>query len=214
MNKQTYQYLHEHFGIEEAVLAAVEAAESKLQPVFARLDDIRSFNQYKVLDRFQRARINDQHFAWNTGYGYDDVGRAALEQLFADVFGAEAGLVRPTIVNGTHALASVYLGLLRAGDELIYCNGDPYDTMQTVIGLKGNAYGNLREFGAVYKQVDLLPGGKVDIEGVKRAIGPKTKICAPSSSPASVTQRSSSSWGRNSPALTMGPATSCGKNAT
>ncbi|MCR4805202.1 MAG: methionine gamma-lyase family protein [Clostridia bacterium] len=178
MNKETYNYLHEHFGIDAAILTRVEEAEARLASVFSRLDDIRSFNQYKVLDQFQRARINDQHFAWNTGYGYDDVGRTALEQLFADVFGAEAGLVRPTIVNGTHALASVYLGLLRQGDELIYCNGDPYDTMQTVIGLKGNAYGNLREFGVSYKQVDLLDGGKIDIEGVKRAIGPKTKVCA------------------------------------
>ena len=131
-----------------------------------------------MLHHFQEARINDQHFAWNTGYGYDDVGRAALEQLYADVFGAEAGLVRPTIVNGTHALASVYLGLLRPGDELIYCNGDPYDTMQTVIGLKGDAYGNLKEFGVTYKQVDLLPGNQIDLEGVKKAIGPNTKICA------------------------------------
>ena len=146
--------------------------------MFEKLDDIQTFNQYKVLHHFQEARINDQHFAWNTGYGYDDVGRAALEQLYADVFGAEAGLVRPTIVNGTHALASVYLGLLRPGDELIYCNGDPYDTMQTVIGLKGDAYGNLKEFGVTYKQVDLLPGNEIDLEGVKKAIGPNTKICA------------------------------------
>ena len=178
MNLLTYDYLNQKFGIDADILRRTEEAESKLACVFSDLDDIQMFNQYKVLHHFQEARINDQHFAWNTGYGYDDVGRAALEQLYADVFGAEAGLVRPTIVNGTHALASVYLGLLRPGDELIYCNGDPYDTMQTVIGLKGDAYGNLQEFGVTYKQVDLLPGNEIDLEGVKKAIGPNTKICA------------------------------------
>ena len=178
MNQATYDYLKQQFGIDADILDRTQAAEKKLAGVFEKLDDIQTFNQYKVLHHFQEARINDQHFAWNTGYGYDDVGRAALEQLYADVFGAEAGLVRPTIVNGTHALASVYLGLLRPGDELIYCNGDPYDTMQTVIGLKGDAYGNLKEFGVTYKQVDLLPGNQIDLEGVKKAIGPNTKICA------------------------------------
>ena len=178
MNQATYDYLKQQFGIDADILDRTQAAEKKLAGVFEKLDDIQTFNQYKVLHHFQEARINDQHFAWNTGYGYDDVGRAALEQLYADVFGAEAGLVRPTIVNGTHALASVYLGLLRPGDELIYCNGDPYDTMQTVIGLKGDAYGNLKEFGVTYKQVDLLPGNEIDLEGVKKAIGPNTKICA------------------------------------
>ena len=178
MNQATYDYLKQQFGIDADILDRTQAAEKKLAGVFEKLDDIQTFNQYKVLHHFQEARINDQHFAWNTGYGYDDVGRTALEQLYADVFGAEAGLVRPTIVNGTHALASVYLGLLRPGDELIYCNGDPYDTMQTVIGLKGDAYGNLKEFGVTYKQVDLLPGNQIDLEGVKKAIGPNTKICA------------------------------------
>ena len=178
MNQATYDYLKQQFGIDADILDCTQAAEKKLAGVFEKLDDIQTFNQYKVLHHFQEARINDQHFAWNTGYGYDDVGRSALEQLYADVFGAEAGLVRPTIVNGTHALASVYLGLLRPGDELIYCNGDPYDTMQTVIGLKGDAYGNLKEFGVTYKQVDLLPGNEIDLEGVKKAIGPSTKICA------------------------------------
>ena len=178
MNELTVDYLREKFGIDAEIIRRTEEAEKSLAPVFAKLDEIMTFNQYKLLHLFQEARINDQHFAWNTGYGYDDVGRTALEQLFADAFGAEAGLVRPTIVNGTHALASVYLGLLRPGDELIYCNGDPYDTMQTVIGLKGDAYGSLKEFGITYKQVDMLPGNNVDIEGVKAAIGPKTKVVA------------------------------------
>ncbi|MBR5981817.1 MAG: methionine gamma-lyase family protein, partial [Firmicutes bacterium] len=94
MNQLTYDYLNKQFGIDADILQRTETAESKLACVFSDLDDIQTFNQYKVLHHFQEARINDQHFAWNTGYGYDDVGRAALEQLYADVFGAEAGLVR------------------------------------------------------------------------------------------------------------------------
>ena len=176
MNEETLKYVKENFGVDADIVDAVEAAEKRLSGVFGKLDGIMEYNQYKVLKEFQKARINDQHFAWNTGYGYDDVGRAALEKLYASVFGAEAGLVRPTIVNGTHALASVYFGLLRPGDELIYCTGDPYDTMQTVIGIKGSAAGSLKEFGIHYSQVGLLPGNEIDIEGVKKAIGPRTKV--------------------------------------
>ncbi|MBR6351681.1 MAG: methionine gamma-lyase family protein [Firmicutes bacterium] len=176
MNEETLKYVKENFGVDADIVDAVEAAEKRLSGVFGKLDGIMEYNQYKVLKEFQKARINDQHFAWNTGYGYDDVGRAALEKLYSSVFGAEAGLVRPTIVNGTHALASVYFGLLRPGDELIYCTGDPYDTMQTVIGIKGSAAGSLKEFGIRYSQVGLLPGNEIDIEGVKKAIGPRTKV--------------------------------------
>lgn len=176
MNSETLSYIKNNFGVDADIVDAAEEAEKELAHVYSELDEIMEYNQYKVLNEFQKARINDQHFAWNTGYGYDDIGRAALEQLYANVFGAEAGLVRPTIVNGTHALASVYFGLLRPGDELIYCTGDPYDTMQTVIGIKGSAAGNLKEFGVVYRQVDLLPDNSIDIEAVKKAIGPSTKV--------------------------------------
>lgn len=176
MNNETFEYLHEKFGIDRDIIARVERAEEGLTETFKKLDEILLFNQYKVLYEFQKARIDNTHFAWNTGYGYDDKGRTALDQLFADVFGAEAGLVRPTLVNGTHALACCLLGLLRPGDELLYCNGNPYDTMQTVIGLKGDAFGSVKEYGVTYSQVDLLPGNIVDIEGVKKAIKPNTKL--------------------------------------
>lgn len=178
MNNETKSFLKEKLGVDFDTVERVDRAEKSLSSNFERLDEIMCYNQYKVLHEFQKARINDQHFAWNTGYGYDDVGRAALEQLFADIFGAEAGFVRTQIVNGTHALASVYLGLLRSGDELIYCNGDPYDTMQTVIGLKGEAEGSLKEYGVKYRQIDMLPGNRVDIEAVKKAIGKDTKVAA------------------------------------
>ena len=137
-----------------------------------------AYNQYKVLSAFQKNRIRDMHFGWKTGYGYDDPGREAIEQTFADVFHTDAALVRTTFVNGTHALATTLLGVLRPGDELIYATGEPYDTLQTVIGItnyeKGN--GSLRDYGVTFKQVDLLPDGSIDIEGVKAAITDKTRM--------------------------------------
>ena len=116
------------------------------------------------------------HFGWNTGYGYDDPGRAAIERIYANVFHTEAALVRPTIVNGTHALAITLLGILRPGDELIYCTGAPYDTLEEVIGIRGEGNGSLRDYGISYKQVDLLPDGSIDLAGLRKAITPKTRM--------------------------------------
>ncbi len=178
LKDKTEQFLNEKLGIDEEVLSVVRRAESSLTDVFACCDKICEYNQYKVLNEFQQAGINDQHFAWNTGYGYNDVGRDALEKLYAKVFGAEAGLVRTTIVNGTHALACVFLGLLRPGDELLYCSGDPYDTMQSVIGIRGDAYGSLKDFDVRYKQVDKLPDDNLNLKSIAEAIGSKTKIAA------------------------------------
>jgi len=116
------------------------------------------------------------HFNWETGYGLSDASKDKVDAIFAKVFKTEAAIVRPTIACGTHALASVYFGLLRPGDEIIYCTGTPYDTMKTVIGLENNQPGNLLEFGVIYNQVDLLCDKTIDISGVKNAINDKTKI--------------------------------------
>ena len=177
MKKETTEYLNRTFGIDADILELVGKTEERLAPVFRKIEETAEFNQYKILNAFQEERINDAHFAWNTGYGYDDVGRAAIERLYAKVLGAQAALVRPTIVNGTHALACVYLGLLRPGDELIYCTGRPYDTMETVIGLRGYCPGSLRDFGVSFRQIE-LKDGRIDIEAVCEAIGPKTKVVA------------------------------------
>ncbi len=136
-----------------------------------------AYNQYKILAAFQKNQISDMHFAWNTGYGYDDPGRAALERVYADVFKTEAALCRPTIVNGTHALSITLLGILRPGDELIYCTGGPYDTLENVIGIRGEGMGSLKDYGVGYKQVEFNADGDIDIEAVKAAIGPKTRMC-------------------------------------
>ncbi len=176
--EKTAQFLAETFNIDPKVTKIVQEAENDVLGEFARLDEIMAYNQYKVLAAFQKNRIRDLHFGWQTGYGYDDAGRDAIEAVFADVFHTDGALVRTTFVNGTHALATVLLGILRPGDELIYATGDPYDTLQTVIGLTNYTPGNgsLRDYGVTFKKVDLLSDGSIDIEGVKAAITDKTKM--------------------------------------
>ncbi len=177
MQKNTFELLNKTLGIDEPILKLIDEAEAELQGEFEKLDDIMAYNQYKILAAFQKNQISDMHFAWNTGYGYDDPGRAALERVYADVFKTEAALCRPTIVNGTHALSITLLGILRPGDELIYCTGGPYDTLENVIGIRGEGMGSLKDYGVGYKQVEFNADGDIDIEAVKAAIGPKTRMC-------------------------------------
>ena len=171
------EILARRFDISPEVIRFTEEEERKVQPALAARDKIAEFNQYKVTAAFQKERISNVHFGWNTGYGYDDPGRAATERVYADIFGTEAALVRTQIVNGTHALAITLSGILRPGDEMIYCTGGPYDTLEEVIGIRGEGMGSLKEFGITYKSVDLLPDGNIDLEGVKRAITEKTRMC-------------------------------------
>ena len=172
----TYELLNKEFKIDTKVLDLCEACEAEVSKEFKKLDDIMAYNQYKVLDAFQKNRLSDMHFRWNTGYGYDDPGRDAIERVYADIFHTDKALVRPTIVNGTHALAITLLGILRPGDELIYCTGGPYDTLEEVIGIRGEGMGSLKDYGITYKQVELLPDGSIDLEGVKNAISEKTRM--------------------------------------
>lgn len=168
--------LQNEFKIDPSVLKLVQEAESEVQEQFRRLDDIMAYNQYKILVALQKNRLSDMHFGWNTGYGYDDPGRDAVEKIYSDIFHTDSALVRPTIVNGTHALAITLLGILRPGDELIYCTGRPYDTLEEVIGIRGEGNGSLKDYGISYKQVELLPDGSIDLEGVKKAISEKTRM--------------------------------------
>ncbi|WP_324824062.1 aminotransferase class I/II-fold pyridoxal phosphate-dependent enzyme [Sinanaerobacter sp. ZZT-01] len=176
MQKNTSQLLKESMGIHEKVIQAVSTAENEVCEIFSDLDDIMAFNQYKVLDVFQKCRISDMHFAWQTGYGYDDQGRAALEKVYSMLFKTEAALVRPIIVNGTHALTLTLTGILRPGDEMIYCTGRPYDTLEEVIGLREEGRGSLKEFGISYKQVELKENGTIDLESLRDAISTKTRM--------------------------------------
>ena len=187
-------YLKKEFNISEEVLDLVDKAENLLAERFERIDDTTAICQMKVLKAFQDNHINATHFDWSTGYGYDDAGRDAVERVYASVFRTEAALVRPNIVNGTHAIASTLLGLLRPGDELIEVTGTPYDTLQTVIGRPdgsaankrgdgsllgpGDFKGTIKDYGIVYKEVALSDDLDIDLDAIRNAVTPNTKVVA------------------------------------
>lgn len=156
----------------------VSEAENLCQDAFKRIDDIALINTQKVLDAFQRFQVADRHFAPTTGYGYDDVGRDTLEKLFADLFEADEAIVRPQIASGTHALSMCLFGLLRPGDELMYASGAPYDTLEEVIGVRGRSEGSLKEMGVSYRQVAMTEQGRLDLEAVRAAMSPHTRVVA------------------------------------
>ena len=157
--------------------ALIAQAERDCQPVFARLEETEIQNTRRILEAFQAEDIATRHFAPTTGYGYDDIGRDALERMFARLFGAESAIVRPSIACGTAALSLCLFGLLLPGDQLLSATGSPYDTMETVIGLSGNAPGNLKEMQVSYSQVEMTDNQtKIDTEGVLNAIRPNTKV--------------------------------------
>lgn len=168
--------LKNNFKINQQVIELIEEAEKQLVNRFKELDDIMAYNQYKVLDVFHKCRLSDMHFGWNTGYGYNDIGRETLEKAYAELFCTEDAIVRPTIVNGTHALTLTLTGILRPNDELIYSTGKPYDTLEEVIGIRGENNGSLKDFGVSYKQVELTAKGKIDFAALKEAISEKTKM--------------------------------------
>lgn len=172
----TTELLTGSMGISPVAVDIVNKAENEVSAQFEKLNDITAYNQYKVLKAMQKYRLSDTHFSWNTGYGYDDAGREITEKIFAEVFGAQAALVRTQIVNGTHALSLALSGVLRPGDEMIYCTGRPYDTLEEVIGIRGEGMGSLREFGIKYKQVELDPDGHIDQAALKEAINENTAM--------------------------------------
>ena len=145
------------------------------QELFAHVDSIAEENTLKVLDAMRECKVSDAHFNTTSGYAYDDIGRSKLEELYANIFGAERALVRTQFVSGTHALATVLFGILRPGDELVSLTGKPYDTMQTVIGYDNPSPGSLKEFGVLYNELPMIDG-KVDMDGIKNVITDKTKM--------------------------------------
>ncbi len=147
----------------------------KIQKNFQYVDEISEINTLKVLEAMQQLKISDAHFKPSTGYAYGDISREKLDELYAKIFKAERALVRTQFVSGTHALATVLFGILRPNDELVSLTGAPYDTMQTVIGYSHEAKGSLKEFGINYHELPLVDG-KVDIDGIKKIVTPKTKV--------------------------------------
>lgn len=154
----------------------VQQAKRDLRPVFERLEETELHNLQKVQAAFEALRIAQRHFAPSEGYGYDDVGRDTLEKLYARVFNAEAAIVRPQLTSGTHTLSLCLFGLLLPGEHLLSAAGEPYDTMQTVIGKEGDGIpGTLHELGVTFSSVPMKEGG-VDEEAVLESIQPNTRV--------------------------------------
>ncbi|MRN54586.1 aminotransferase class I/II-fold pyridoxal phosphate-dependent enzyme [Paenibacillus monticola] len=160
----------------EDILQAAEQAEIEIESAVKLLDRVVDKNQWKVIEAFQRHQVSDFHFAGSTGYAYNDRGREVLDLVYADVFGAEAALVRPHFASGTHTISTALFGVLRPGDELLYITGRPYDTLHKVVGKSGDGTGSLADFGITYREVALTDDGKVDWAEVALSIHAKTKV--------------------------------------
>ena len=167
--------IYNQLGVSDQVLRFGQEVLEGLTDQFRHIDQVAEFNQAKVIAAMQKNRVNATHFNLSTGYGYDDEGRDNLERVYADCFGAEAALVRPQITCGTHALALALGANLLPGDELLSPVGGPYDTLEEVIGIRPSPC-SLKEYGVSYRQVDLLPDGGFDYNGIRAAINEKTKL--------------------------------------
>lgn len=159
MYYKSKEYLMKEYNISEKALALHEKAMEAVTPLFEEYEDIREYNQFKVLKAFQEEKISDYHFTNTTGYGYGDIGRDTLDLVYARIFKAEKALVRPQFVSGTHAISCVLYGILRPGDTLLAITGRPYDTIHGVIGIEQTKEdentGSLYDFGVRYAEIEL-----------------------------------------------------------
>jgi cystathionine beta-lyase family protein involved in aluminum resistance len=169
------QKIYEQMGIETPVYTFGEKVADELAPRFAAIDAAAEYNQLKVIAAMQKNRVSAECFNASSGYGYNDLGRDTLEQVYADVFHTESALVRPQITCGTHALALALMSNLRPGDELLSPVGKPYDTLEEVIGIRPSK-GSLAEYGITYRQVEFLPDGGFDFDGIRAAINDRTRL--------------------------------------
>ena len=168
---------HEAFGVDPQLTELSLIIEEKCRSVFGNIKKTAAYNQSKVIHAMQKYRLSDTHFAGSTGYGYNDRGREVLELIYAEVFGAEDALVRHQITCGTHAIALCLYGALQPGDELLSITGKPYDTIEEIIGIRGEkGTGSLKDYGITYKQVELAENGAIDYDKVEQSILPNTKM--------------------------------------
>ena len=167
--------IYSSLGIDEEVYELGEKICSELSERFACIDKTAEFNQLKVIKAFQECNASEACLYGTTGYGYNDLGRDTLEEIYAHIFHTEAALVRPQITCGTHALALALMSNLRPGDEILSPVGKPYDTLEEVIGIR-KSKGSLAEYGITYNQVDLLPESQFDYDNIKKAINERTKL--------------------------------------
>jgi cystathionine beta-lyase family protein involved in aluminum resistance len=156
--------------------AQLQSAENILNPIFSKIDAQVKENLRQVLRVFRHHRVGPHHFASVSGYGHDDLGRQVLDQVFANIMGAEAAAVRVQFVSGTHAIACALFGVLRPGDEMLAVAGAPYDTLEEVIGLRGKGQGSLIDFGVQYRQLELTPAGIMNWEALAQSVQPHTRL--------------------------------------
>ena len=174
MNSNNYD-MYLKAGISKEVLDYCKEIENDLKERFTHIDEVAEYNQLKVLLALQKNQVSEAHLGTSTGYGYNDIGRDTLEDVYADIFHTEAALVRSQITCGTHALTVALSGNLRPGDELFSPVGAPYDTLLGVIGIRPQK-GSLMEYGITYAQADLLPNGDFDYDAIKAGINERTKL--------------------------------------
>lgn len=166
-----YKFINENFGISERTLKIVEEAENETRKQFKYIEDIAEVNQLRVMKAFADNHVSDSHFVATTGYGYDDVGRDTLDRVYADLMGAEDALVRHNFISGTHTISTALFAVLRPKDKLVSITGKPYDTLEEVIGIEGEAgNGSLKDFGVDYEQIDLMEDGQPDFEAIKTVL--------------------------------------------
>ncbi len=175
-NKENY--LLKNFSISKETTAFVDRIAEEYKEIVNAIDEMAEMHQYRVIKAMQHVGLAEHHFNGTTGYGYDDVGREALEAIYAEVFGGEDALVRPHIASGTHAIALCLYGILRPGDELLSVTGSPYDTIVSVIGAEDSTSdkGTLKDLGVHYRQVELTESGDIDIQAALAQINEKTKL--------------------------------------
>ena len=142
-------------------------AEKKAKNAFKEIDNITEYNQTKVLNAFIKNKVSEMHLGTSTGYGYGDIGRDTLDQVFADCMGAEDAIVRHSFASGTHTLTVALFGILRPGDKVLVLTGRPYDTIIGVFGFEDHTDGSLADFGVEYNQIDLRPDGTPDIDAIR-----------------------------------------------
>jgi cystathionine beta-lyase family protein involved in aluminum resistance len=177
MIELTKKKLKDSYGISDKVLNLYEQTINDIKDEFLKYDEIREYNQLKVLNALQEERISESHFTNSSGYGYGDIGRDSLDKVYARIFNSESALVRPHFVNGTHALGACLFGNLRPNDTMMSICGTPYDTLHNIIGISGKEnIGSLKDFGVNYKQVDLTSEGKFNYDKIKNQLENDTKI--------------------------------------
>lgn len=160
----------DYFKIENDILHLAQTAIEDCSAAFARIEQIEELGTHKVLEAFHHARVSESHLLGTSGYGYGDRGRDTLDEIFARIVGAEDAIVRHNFVSGTAAITTALFGVLRPGDRMVSLTGTPYDTLLTVLGLRGAGMGSLKDFGIYYEELPLLPNGKVNRQAIADAV--------------------------------------------